>query len=143
MQDLWISKILSAGLAQMGYDVKMSEIHGMSQRGGNVSTQVRYGEKVDSPIVGRGQADVIVAFESMEALRWIEYLNTRIPAGLPILLDGISMGASTVLMAAGKKLPENVVGVLADCGFTTAREIICKVMRQHFKSLRQRKPITP
>jgi Pyruvate:ferredoxin oxidoreductase and related 2-oxoacid:ferredoxin oxidoreductases, gamma subunit len=70
------SKILSEGLTQAGYDVKMSEIHGMSQRGGNVSTQIRFGEKVYSPIVGKGEADVIVAFEKMEALRWIEYLKT-------------------------------------------------------------------
>lgn len=69
------SKILSDGLAQAGFDVKMSEIHGMSQRGGNVSTQIRFGEKVYSPIVGKGEADVIVAFEKMEALRWIEYLK--------------------------------------------------------------------
>ena len=64
------TKILSAGLVELGYDVKMSEIHGMSQRGGDVSTQVRFGSKVYSPIVGRGQADVVVAFEKMEALRW-------------------------------------------------------------------------
>ena len=69
------SKILSEGLTQAGYDVKMSEIHGMSQRGGNVSTQIRFGEKVYSPIVGKREADVIVAFEKMEALRWIEYLK--------------------------------------------------------------------
>lgn len=69
------SKVLSEGLAKAGYDVKMSEIHGMSQRGGNVSTQIRFGKKVYSPIVGKGEADVIVAFEKMEALRWIEYLK--------------------------------------------------------------------
>ena len=61
------SKILSDGLMEAGYDVKMSEIHGMSQRGGNVSTQVRFGDKVFSPIIGRGEADLIVAFEKMEA----------------------------------------------------------------------------
>jgi len=69
------SKILSEGLVRAGYDVKMSEIHGMSQRGGNVSTQIRFGKKVYSPIVGKGEADVIVAFEKMEALRWLEYLK--------------------------------------------------------------------
>ena len=63
---------------------KMSEIHGMSQRGGNVSTQIRYGEKVYSPIIGKGEADVIVAFEKMEALRWIEYLN---PKGSMVIND--------------------------------------------------------
>ena len=69
------SKILTSGLMKAGYDVKMSEIHGMSQRGGSVSTQVRYGDKVYSPIVGRGSADVIVAFEEMEALRWLDHLK--------------------------------------------------------------------
>ena len=69
------SKILTSGLMEAGYDVKMSEIHGMSQRGGSVSTQVRYGDKVLSPIVGKGSADVIVAFETMEALRWLPYLK--------------------------------------------------------------------
>ncbi len=69
------SKILTSGLMKAGYDVKMSEIHGMSQRGGSVSTQVRFGDKVYSPIVGKGSADVIVAFEEMEALRWLDHLK--------------------------------------------------------------------
>jgi len=69
------SKILSDGLVNAGYDVKMSEIHGMSQRGGSVSTQIRFGEKVYSPIIGKGEADVMVAFEKMEALRWIDHLK--------------------------------------------------------------------
>ena len=69
------SKLLSMGLIKAGYDVKMSEVHGMAQRGGNVTTQVRYGEKVHSPIIGQGQADIIVAFEKMEAMRWIDHLK--------------------------------------------------------------------
>ncbi len=69
------SKVLSKGLIDAGYDVKMSEVHGMAQRGGSVTTQVRYGKKVYSPIIGKGQADIIVAFEKMEAMRWIEYLK--------------------------------------------------------------------
>lgn len=69
------SRILTAGLVKAGYDVKMSEVHGMAQRGGSVSTTVRYGEKVYSPIVGAGQADVLVSFESMEAARWAEMLK--------------------------------------------------------------------
>ncbi len=64
------SKILSQGLINAGYDVKMSEVHGMAQRGGSVTTQVRFGDKVHSPIIGKGQADIIVAFEKMEAYRW-------------------------------------------------------------------------
>lgn len=69
------SKILSEGLARKGYDIKMSEIHGMSQRGGSVSTHVRYGKEVASPIVPEGEADVLVAFEKSEAVRWLHYLK--------------------------------------------------------------------
>ena len=61
------SKLLTTGLMNAGYDVKMSEIHGMSQRGGSVSSQVRYGEKVYSPVIEIGGADILVSFEKMEA----------------------------------------------------------------------------
>ena len=77
-------KILSRGLMAAGYDVKMSEVHGMAQRGGSVSNQVRFGEKVFSPIIGKGQADILVAFETMEAMRWLDYLK---PSGLVIVND--------------------------------------------------------
>lgn len=69
------SKILTIGLMEEGYDVKMSEIHGMSQRGGSVSSQVRYGDCVYSPVIEKGQADIVVAFEKMEALRNLDYLK--------------------------------------------------------------------
>ena len=69
------SKILTNGLMEAGYDVKMSEIHGMSQRGGSVSSQVRYGEKVMSPVIEKGKADIVVSFEKMEALRALDYLK--------------------------------------------------------------------
>ena len=87
------SKTLTMGLIENGYDVKMSEVHGMSQRGGSVSTQVRFGKKVYSPIIGEGTADLLVSFEEMEAARYAKYLkkdgkivvNTyRIPS-MPIL----------------------------------------------------------
>ena len=70
------SKLLSNGLMQAGYDVKMSEIHGMSQRGGSVSSHIRYGGQVWSPVIETGSADLLVAFEQMEALRWLDYLKT-------------------------------------------------------------------
>ncbi|MGL5692679.1 MAG: indolepyruvate oxidoreductase subunit beta [Peptostreptococcaceae bacterium] len=70
-----VSKLLTNGLMEKGYDVKMSEIHGMSQRGGSVSTHVRYGEKVYSPVIEKGKADLIISFEKMEAIRWLEYLK--------------------------------------------------------------------
>ena len=69
------SKILTSGLMKAGYDVKMSEIHGMSQRGGSVVTYVRYGEKVASPVIDIGEADYIVSFELLEAARWLPYLK--------------------------------------------------------------------
>ncbi len=78
------SKLLTTGLMEAGYDVKMSEIHGMSQRGGSVSSQVRYGEKVDSPVIEIGGADILVSFEKMEALRWLEYLK---PEGKVVVND--------------------------------------------------------
>lgn len=69
------SKILTEGLLKFGYDVKMSEVHGMAQRGGSVTTQVRFGDKVYSPLIGEGEADVVVSFEKVEAVRWINYLK--------------------------------------------------------------------
>ncbi|MCR3957126.1 MAG: indolepyruvate oxidoreductase subunit beta, partial [Gudongella sp.] len=70
-----VSKILSEGLLEEGYDVKMAEIHGMSQRGGSVTTQIRFGDKVYSPTVNKGDADVLVSFEKIEALRYIPMLK--------------------------------------------------------------------
>lgn len=72
---VFLSNILVKGLVNAGYDVKMSEIHGMAQRGGTVSTQVRYGDKVYSPIIGQGEADIMVAFEKQEALRYMSLLK--------------------------------------------------------------------
>ena len=70
------SKLLTIGLMQEGYDVKMSEIHGMSQRGGSVSSQVRYSkDQVYSPVIEIGGADMIVSFEKVEALRYLKYLK--------------------------------------------------------------------
>ena len=70
-----VSKILSQGLVEEGYDVKMSEIHGMAQRGGSVTTQIRFGDKVYSPNICEGEADVLVAFEKVEAVRYIRQLR--------------------------------------------------------------------
>lgn len=118
------SQILSAGLVAAGYDVKMSEVHGMAQRGGSVTTQVRFGEKVYAPIIGKGQADILVAFEEMESLRWLEYLKPegkavinayRIPS-VPILsgrvaypqgiLDTIKTKVDTTIVNAAEMAEE-------------------------------------
>lgn len=72
---LLASKLLGKLLSNEGYDVKVSEVHGMSQRGGSVVTYVRYGDKVYSPIIDKGEADFIVSFEKLEALRYAPYLK--------------------------------------------------------------------
>ena len=72
---LLASKVLGRVLLSQGYDVKVSEVHGMSQRGGSVVTYVRYGEKVYSPLIDQGEADLIVSFEQLEAARWLPYLR--------------------------------------------------------------------
>lgn len=72
---LLASKLLGYVLLNSGYDVKVSEVHGMSQRGGSVVTYVRFGSKVYSPVIDKGEADIILAFEKLEAARWLEYLK--------------------------------------------------------------------
>ena len=72
---LLASKLLGYLLLKEGYDVKVSEVHGVSQRGGSVVTYVRFGDKVYSPIIDRGEADYIVSFEEMEAARYLPYLK--------------------------------------------------------------------
>ena len=72
---LLASKLLGHLLMGQGYDVKVSEVHGMSQRGGSVVTYVRYGDKVCSPVIDQGQADAIVSFELLEAARWLRFLK--------------------------------------------------------------------
>ena len=69
------SRLLGAAMVAEGYDVKVSEVHGMSQRGGSVVTYVRYGEKVYSPIIEEGEADIVLAFEQLEAARYLPYLK--------------------------------------------------------------------
>ena len=89
------AKVLVNGLMKAGYDVKMSEVHGMSQRGGSVSTQVHWGDKVYSPVIAKGQADIIVAFEKMEAVRYADFLKKD---GVAVIND-YEMASSSI--AAG------------------------------------------
>lgn len=110
-------KILSSGLVNAGFDVKMSEVHGMAQRGGSVSNQVRYGKKVYSPIIAKGQADILVAFETMEALRWLEYLN---PKG-KVVVNDYQIPSAPILM--GKQdYPEGVLAILKEKADTSVVE---------------------
>ena len=86
------AKILINGVMKKGYDVKMSEVHGMSQRGGSVSTQVHFGDKVYSPVIGKGEADILVAYDKMEAVRYAEFLK---PDGIAIINDYEMPSAAT------------------------------------------------
>ena len=102
---LLTSRILAAGLMALGHDVKVSEIHGMSQRGGSVTTQIRFGDAVYSPHFGPGEADGLIAFEAAEALRHLPYLK---PEGF-ILTDDQEIPP----VAAGQaEYPKGVIGEL-------------------------------
>jgi len=108
------SKILSSGLVTAGFDVKMSEVHGMAQRGGSVTTQVRYGEEVFSPIIGLGQADILVSFEAMEALRWLDYLKTD----GKVIVNDYKIPSAPIL--SGKAdYPDSVLEILKEKADTT------------------------
>ena len=122
---LLASKVLGNVLLSQGYDVKVSEVHGMSQRGGSVVTYVRFGEKVYSPIVEIGEADAILSFESLEAARWLPYLkqdgklivNTQQIAPMPVVT-----GAMAYPQGIMEKLGEKGVDLLALDALALAEE---------------------
>ena len=108
---LLASKTLGKLLVAEGYDVKVSEVHGMSQRGGSVVTYVRCGEKVASPIIEKGEADIILAFEQLEAARWLEYLK----ADGKIIVNTQQMDPMPVVMGAAE-YPEGVIDAIRAAG---------------------------
>ena len=108
---LLASKLLGHLLCEEGYDVKVSEVHGMSQRGGSVVTYVRYGDRVDSPIIDKGEADYIVSFELLEAARWTEFLK---PEG-KIIVNTQQINPMPVIIGAAQ-YPENLVQKMLDAG---------------------------
>jgi indolepyruvate ferredoxin oxidoreductase beta subunit len=101
---LLTSRILGSIMLTAGYDVKLSEVHGMAQRGGSVVTFVRYGEKVAEPIVEEGQADVLIAFERLEAMRYVQFLKED---GVLIVNDQRIDPMPVVTGAA--QYPENII----------------------------------
>ena len=108
---LLASKLLGRLLLTRGYDIKVSEVHGMSQRGGSVVTYVRYGDKVYSPVIDKGQADCIVSFELLEAARWTEYLK---PGG-KIIVNTQQINPMPVIIGAAQ-YPENLVEKMKAAG---------------------------
>ncbi|WP_313126155.1 indolepyruvate oxidoreductase subunit beta [Proteiniclasticum ruminis] len=154
------SNLLSAALIELGYDVKMSEVHGMAQRGGSVSTQVRYGEKVYSPLIEKGTADYIMSFEKSESLRWIGFLKEEgkvisslheirpylVNVGKEVYpenslselkekgIDVISLDAQEKAIALGNGKAANMIllGILAkELGLS--QELLERLIKQYFK----------
>ncbi len=108
---LLASKLLGRLLLNKGYDVKVSEVHGMSQRGGSVVTYVRFGDKVYSPVIDKGQADFIVSFELLEAARWTEYLK---PGG-KIITNTQRINPMPVIIGAAE-YPSELAQKMLDAG---------------------------
>lgn len=108
---LLASRLLGRALLAENYDVKISEVHGMSQRGGSVVTYVKYGDAVSSPIINEGEADIILSFEQLEAARWLPFLkkdgkiitNTQCMDPMPVI-NGLA------------KYPENIIEALENTG---------------------------
>ena len=101
---LLTSRIIGKSALALGYDVKISEVHGMAQRGGSVVTFVRYGKKVSEPVVEEGVADVIIAFEKLEALRYAHYLKK----GGVIVVNDCRIDPMTVVVGA-TAYPEDII----------------------------------
>ena len=108
---LLASKLLGRLLLTKGYDIKVSEVHGMSQRGGSVVTYVRFGDKVYSPVIDKGEADYIVSFELLEAARWTEFLK---PGG-KIITNTQQVNPMPVVTGAAQ-YPENLVEKMRQAG---------------------------
>lgn len=131
---LLASKMLGYVLLQQRYDVKVSEVHGMSQRGGSVVTYVRYGKKVYSPVIDKGEADVIISFEKLEAARWLEFLkkdgtiitNTQEVEPMPVITGAAAYPENLIekMQAAGAKVDaKDFLSIAQEAGSTKAVNI--------------------
>lgn len=131
---LLASKLLGYVLLHRGWDVKVSEVHGMSQRGGSVVTYVRYGEKVYSPVIDKGEADLILSFEQLEAARWLEYLkpdgqiitNTQKMDPMPVITGAAEYPDRLIekMRAAGAKVDaEDFLALAMEAGSSKAVNI--------------------
>ena len=108
---LLASKILGRLLLAKGFDVKVSEVHGMSQRGGSVVTYVRFGEKIYSPIIDKGECDFILSFEALEAARWLEFLRKD-----GTLISNIQEINPMPVITGAVKYPENIIEKIKQLG---------------------------
>lgn len=108
---LLASKIMGAAFLSAGYDVKVGEVHGMSQRGGSVVTYVKYADKVYSPIIDKGEADVILSFEPLEAARWLPYLKKG-----GSVITGLDRIDPMPVIAGKAEYPEGIIEKIAALG---------------------------
>lgn len=108
---LLASKLMGKIFIDKGFDVKVSEVHGMSQRGGSVVTYVRAGEKVYSPVIDLGEADMMISFEALESARWLPYLKK----GGVVISNTAQIDPMPVIMG-NAVYPENVLGRITDAG---------------------------
>ena len=132
---LLTSRIIANVAVNMGWDVKISEVHGMAQRGGSVVSQVRYGEKVYSPIIDKKQGDILLAFEKLEAARWLDYLK---PNGLLLVNDdridplpvmsGKAKYPTDIIDKVRTIMPDtvllNATKIAVDCGNVKAANVV-------------------
>ena len=118
---LLASRILGNTLLSQGFDVKVSEVHGMSQRGGSVVTYIKYGDKVYSPVIEKGEADIIVSFEQLEAARWLSYLkkggkivtNTQQTEPMPVITGAMEYPADIIEKIKAKGVDITAVDALS------------------------------
>ena len=143
---LLASKLLGHLLMGQGYDVKVSEVHGMSQRGGSVVTYVRWGDKVYSPIVDKGEADFIVSFELLEAARYLEYLrpdgqivtSTQQIDPMPVITGAASYpeGLTEKMQALGAKVDAfDALKLAEEAGSAKAANIVLMGRLSHYFDL--------
>ena len=145
---LLASKLLGHLLMEQGYDVKVSEVHGMSQRGGSVVTYVRYGDRVNSPVIDRGEADFIVSFELLEAARWLGYLkpdgqivtNTQQIDPMPVITGAAQYPENLVekMKATGAKVDAlDCLALAEEAGSPKAVNIVLMGRLSHYLDLPQ------
>ena len=143
---LLASKLLGHLLMSQGFDVKVSEVHGMSQRGGSVVTYVRYGDKVFSPVIDKGEADYIVSFELLEAARWLSYLkkdgqivtNTQQIDPMPVITGAAQYPENLVekLRATGAKVDAlDCLSLAEEAGSSKAVNIVLLGRLSHYFDL--------
>ena len=143
---LLASRVLGRMAERLGYDVKLSEVHGMAQRGGSVVTHVRYGDKVFAPVIDEAGADVLLAFEKLEALRWLGrlkqngrmFINSQEISPMPVI-TGAEVYPADIEQRIHAAVPDAVfvdaLGIAAEAGNAKAVNIVLLGVMAHHMGL--------